>query len=367
MTMLISISSFMLVFIGYEFGIDNKCSRSRPDKALLAWALEQQHSHATSRQWEGRARLVLAALTVVLGTAAANAQTWPNKPMRVLTVEAGGALDITLRTVTQAMSPALGQPFLVENRPSNTRPEQVILKSAPDGYTLLYWANPFWLSPFLQEVNYDPLRDFTPISLVARAPGVLVANAALPIKTVQDLVQMAKARPGSLNYAATSNGSSPHLAVVLFNTLAGIDVQQIFYKGTVQGVNDVIAGRVQYMIPSVASTLSQIKAGKLRALAITSTDASELLPGVPPVAATFPEYESLSLHALFAPAGTSPTIVGRLHQELVKALASPEVKARLFNIAVEPVGSTPEQLVAVVRSEMAKTGKLIKDKGIRAE
>lgn len=322
---------------------------------------KQTRSNRQSRFWFAS----LAALALVMG--AAHAQTWPSKPMRVLTVEAGGALDITLRTVTQAMTPALGQSFLVENRPSNTRPEQVILKAAPDGYTLLYWANPFWLSPFLQEVNYDPLRDFTPISLVARAPGVLVANAALPVKSVKELVDLAKAKPGTLNYASTSAGSSPHLAVVLFNTLAGIDAAQIFYKGTVQGVNDVVAGRVQYMIPSVASTLSLIKAGKLRALAITSAEPSELLPGVPPVAATFPEYESASLHALFAPAHTPQAVVARLNQELVRALKAPEVRSKLFNIAVEPVGSTPEQLLATVKSEMAKTGKLIKDKGIRAE
>ncbi len=311
--------------------------------------------------------LLYALAAVALGIGPAHAQSWPSKPMRVLTVEAGGALDITLRTVTQAMTPSIGQPFVIENRPSNTRPEQVILKSAPDGYTLLYWANPMWLTPFLQDVNYDPLKDFVPISLVARAPGVLVTNAALPVKSVKELVDLAKAKPGTLNFGSTSAGTSPHLAAVLFNTLAGIDVVSIFYKGTVQGVNDVVAGRVQFMFPSVASTLPLIKSGKLRALAVTSADPSELLPGVPPVAATYPDYEAVSMHSMFAVANTPQTIIARISQEVAKAVRLPEVKDKLFNIGIEVVGSSPQQLAATMKSEMTKTGKLIKDKGIRAE
>ncbi len=308
--------------------------------------------------------LVLAAS--LIGTA--SAQSFPAKPMRIFTVEAGGALDITVRSMAQVMAPALGQPIVIENRPSQTHPQEAVLKGTPDGHVLLYWANPLWITPFLRNVNYDPVRDFAPITLAAKAPSAVVVPASLSARTVGEFVQMAKAAPGTLNFASTTAGSTPHLAAVLFATQAGIDLTQITYKGTVQGVNDLMAARVHIMFPSIAAVISNVRAGKLRALAVTSTEASGLLPGVPTVAASgYPDYEAVSSHALFAPAGTPTAVIQKIHQEAVHALQRADVKDKLFQIGVDVAGSSPEQLAATMKSEMARMGKLIRDKGIRAE
>lgn len=313
----------------------------------------------------------LTTTVLVLATAltgSAGAQTFPAKPIRIFTVEAGGALDITVRSMAQVMAPALGQPILIENRPSQSHPQEAVLKGTPDGHVLLYWANPLWITPFLRNVNYDPIRDFAPITLAAKAPSAVVVPASLSARTVGEFVQMAKAAPGQLNFASTTAGSTPHLAAVLFSTQAGIDVTQITYKGTIQGVNDLIAARVHIMFPSIAAVISNVRAGKLRALAVTSTEPSGLLPGVPTVAGSgYPDYEAVSSHALFAPAGTPSAVIQRIHQEAVHALQRADVKDKLFQIGVDVAGSSPEQLAATMKSEMARMGKLIRDKGIRAE
>lgn len=304
----------------------------------------------------------------LIGSGAAQAQVFPSRPLRIFTVEAGGALDITARSIAQVMSVSMGQSILIENRPSGSRPEDTVIKAAADGHTMLYWANPLWLAPFLREVTYDPLKDLSPIALTAKAPSVLIIPSSLPANSVRELVAMAKARPGQLNTASTLAGTTPHLAAVMFSSMTGINVVNVFYKGTVQGMNDLLAGRVQLMFPSIAAAMSHIRAGKLRALAVTSVTPTDLLPGVPALAAAgYPDYEAVSFHAIFAPANTPAPIVQRLNQEVVRALHQSDVKEKLFRIGIDVAGGTPEQLTATMKSEMAKLGKVIRDNAIRAE
>lgn len=216
-------------------------------------------------------------------------------------------------------------------------------------------------------MNYDPLKDFAPISLAAKAPGILVVNPQVPARSVKELVALAKAKPGQLNLASSFAGTSPHLASVLFNTQSGIQVTMVYYKSVAQGINDLLAGRAQMMFPSIAAALPHIRSGKLRALAVTSADPSELTPDIPPLAASgYPDYESVSFHAMFAPAGTPQPIITRLNREVVHSLHQADVKERLLKLAITVIGSTPEQLTATVKSEMARMGKVIKDNGIRA-
>ena len=306
-------------------------------------------------------------LAATLVACNAHGQSWPTKPVHIITVGAGGAVDLGARLISQSLTPALGQSFVVENRSATSRMEQLVLKSAPDGSTLLYWSNALWLAPFMQDTDYDPVKDFAPVSLVAKGPGVVAINPAVPANTLKELVDLAKARPGQLNVAVTSPGSSAHLAAVLFKTMAGIDITTVFYKAATQSLNDLVAGRVQVMFPTLATPLPTIKAGKLRALAITTAEPTELLPGVPPVAQTYPGYDQGTMHALFAAGNTPPAIVNRINQEVVRAVRAPEIKEKLFAIAVDVVGSSPEQLAALIKSDMAKTGKIIKDNGIRAQ
>ena len=294
-----------------------------------------------------------------------SAQGWPEKPIRVVTAGTGGGLDLALRTLGQAVAPTLGQRFIIENRASSTRAEQVVLKSAPDGYTLIYWANPLWLSPFMLDVNYDPIKDFAPISLVAQIPTVLVVHPSIPAKSVKELVALAKKRPGELNLAMTSNRSSSNsLAGMLFQAFAGVDLTEINYKDTGQTINDLVAGRVHVGFPSLAGTLPHIKSGRLRALGVTTAQSSQQLPDVPPLKSLYPEFESASVHGMFAVASTPQAIINRMHQEVARAVRDPQVKEAMINMGIEPVGGTPEQMTAFMRVEMRTSGKLIKEKGI---
>lgn len=311
---------------------------------------------------------IAASLAVCYAACPAQAQNYPDKPIRVVTAGGGGGLDMALRTLSQAIAPSLGQRFIVENRASSTRPEQVVLKAPADGYTLIYWANPLWLSPFLMEVNYDPIRDFAPISLVAQVPTVMVVHPSMPVKTVKELVALAKKHPGELNLSSTSNRSSSNaLAGMLFQSYSGTDLTEIFYKDTGQTITDLVAGRVHVGFPSLAGTLPHIKSGRLRALGVSTAQPSPQLPDVPPLRTLYPDFVSASVHGFFAGANTAPAIINRLNQEVVRAVREPSLRDTFFGMGIEPVGSTPEQLTAYVRNEMRTSGKLIKEKGIRAE
>jgi tripartite-type tricarboxylate transporter receptor subunit TctC len=231
------------------------------------------------------------------------------------------------------------------------------------------YGGTFWLGPLLQDhVPYDVVKDFAPITLAASSPNVLVVNPSLPVKTVKDLIGLARSRPGDLNYASSAAGSSPHLAAELFKALAAVNIVRIPYKGVGQAVTDLIAGQVQVMFGNAATVGQHLKSGKLRALAVTSAQPSVFFPDMPTIAASgVPGYESGAMFGAFAPAKTPAAIVNQLYQESVQVLTLQDVKERFFKTGLEVVASSPENFANKVKSEMARIGKVIKDAGIRAE
>ena len=291
--------------------------------------------------------------------------------MRIYTAEAGGGADVVARLIAQGLTASLGHPVIVENQgaASGIVAAQTVAKAPADGYTLLFFGSGIWLLPFLRDnVPYDPLRDFSAVTLADRSPTVLVVTPTLPAKSVAELIALAKAKPGDLNYASGSTGAAPHLAAELFNSLAGVKIVRVNYKGTGPALNDLIAGQVQLMFTTTGTGLAQVKAGRLRALAVTSLEPSVLAPGLPTMAASgVPGYEAESTHGLLAPANTPAAILDLLNRETVRVLNRGDVREKLLNAGVEALGSTSAAFAASIRADMSKWGKLIKDVGIRAE
>jgi tripartite-type tricarboxylate transporter receptor subunit TctC len=302
----------------------------------------------------------------LLCTDAVCGQNYPTKPIRIVTGEPGGGSDFAARVVAQGMTPNLGQQVVVDSRASAVLVETVA-KAAPDGYTLLFYGSSVWLAPLLRgSVNYDPIKDFAPVTIAIRAPNVLAVHPAVAANSVQELIALAKAKPGSLNYASVGSGSTAHLAGELFKSMAGVNIVHIPYKGGAPATNDLIGGQVQLMFGTANTIAPHLKSGRLRALAVTSPQPSELFPGLPTVAAAgLPGYESGTMQGLFAPAGTPAAVVNRLNQEAVIVLKRPEAKEKLFNGGVEVVASTPAEFAATIKSEMDRMGKVIKAAGIK--
>ena len=302
--------------------------------------------------------------------ATACAQDFPSKPIRIVVPGAGGGGDFAARLLAQGMSGPLGQQVLVENRPIGFIPAETVAKAAPDGHTLLLSGSGMWLQPFLRsDVPWDPVRDFLPVSLAVSAPNMIVINASLPVKSVQELIALAKSRPGQLNYGGSgSEGSPNHLAAELFKAMAGVNIVRVPYKANAQAMTDLLSGEVQVMFTTPGGATQHVKSGRLRALAVTTAKPSVLLPGLPTVAASgLPGYESTSIYGLFAPAKTPAPIVTRLSQETARALQRPEIRDKFMNTGTDVVGGPPEELAAFVKYEMTRLGKVIKDVGIRAE
>ena len=313
---------------------------------------------------------MLVAGAIVLVSGVAFGQEYPVKPVRIVTSAVGGGSDLVARLVAQAISGPLGQQVVVDNRgDTGAAATLAVAKAPPDGYTLLAYGNTVWLLPFMRDnVAYDPVRDFAPVSMIAGAPTVLVAHPSLPVKTIVDVIKLAKARPGELNYGTSGTGNSPHLATELFKSMTGVQMVRINYKGAGRVVNGIIGGEVHLAFSGIGSAMPQVRSGRLRALAVTGARPSALAPGLPTVAATgLPGFEAESLYGLFAPAQTPVAIVARLQQEIVRMLSRAEVKERFFNAGVEVIAGSPEQLTASVKSEMGKWGKLIREAGIRDE
>jgi tripartite-type tricarboxylate transporter receptor subunit TctC len=307
------------------------------------------------------------ACLVALGADNICAQNFPNRPIRIITTEVGSGNDFTARLISSALLDGLGQHVVVDNR-GNIAGE-IVAKATPDGYTLLSWGSPLWLAPYLREkVAYDPVKDFAPVTLMATSPNILVVHPSLAVKSVKDLIALAKVRPGDLNYSSPGSGGSPHLAAELFKSMAGVKIIHVAYKGMGSAILGVIRGEVQIMFPSAAAVTPHIKSGRLRALAVTSARPTALAPGLPTMAVSgLAGYESLGMFGVFAPAGTPAPIVNRLNQEMVRVLNKPDIKQKFFDSGTETVGNTPEEFSAIVKSDMAKMGKLIKDAGIRAD
>ena len=314
-----------------------------------------------------RAVSVAASLIALATASPAIGQNFPNKVIRIVTTEAGSGNDFTSRLVAQGLPERLGQQVIVDNR-GNIAGE-VVARAAPDGYTLLSWGSPLWLAPYLRtKVAYDPIKDFSPVTLMATSPNILLVHTSLPVKSVKELVALAKARPGDLNYSSPGPGGSPHLAAELLKNMARVNIIHVPYKGMGSALTAVVSGEVQIMFPSAAAAAPHVKSGRLRALAVTTAQPTALAPGLPTIAASgLPGYESLGMFGIFAPAGTPAAVVQTLNQEMVRVLNSPAVKQKFFGAGAEVVGSTPEAFGAIVKADMAKMGKLIRDAGIQAD
>ncbi len=295
-------------------------------------------------------------------------QAYPTKPIRIVTAPIGAGNDFISRVIAQGLSGGLGQQLVVDNRPANLVGE-IVAKAPPDGYTLLVIGSVLWLTPLLQDnVAYDPVKDFSPISLPARSVNIIVVHPSVAANSVKELIALARSKPGQINYASGGTGSSNHLAAELFKSMAGIELVRIAYKGSGPAVNDLVSGQVQIMFATTATGLPHVRSGRLRALGVTSLQPSALAPGLPSVAESgLPGYESVVIHGLFAPAKTPAPIIKRLHAETVQALRTTVATERLFNSGLEVVASTPGELEATMKSEMTRLGKLVKDAGLRAQ
>ena len=314
----------------------------------------------------------LLVLCVLAFVAPAFAQPYPAKPIKIVVPYPPGGFNDTLgRTLAAKFTEAWGQPAVVENKPgANTLiGSDFVAKSPPDGYTLLVVAFPFAVTPSLiRNMPYDTLKDFAPVVLAAQSPNLLVVNPSLPVKSVGELIALAKAKPNSLSYASTGNGSSNHISMELFKSLAGVQIVHIPYKGSAPAVTDLLGGQVHLMFDNVPNVLPHVKAGKLVALGQTGVKRSPLISDIPTVAeAGVAGYEVTVWFGLVAPAGTPREVVQKLNAETLRILAMPDVRERFLAQGVEPAGGTPEQFGEHIRTQMAKWAKVVADAGVKAE
>jgi tripartite-type tricarboxylate transporter receptor subunit TctC len=309
------------------------------------------------------------ALLSFTGSASTWAQAYPQKPIRIVTAGVGGGSDFVSRVIAQAISGPLGQQVIVDNRPSGVIPGEVASKAAPDGYTLLVASNGLWIEGYLRDSTpYDVARDFAPVTLVGRSPAFLVVHPSLPVKSVKELIALARSRPGELNYASGAIGGIDHLAGELFNSLARVKMVRVGYKSGAVRTADLIGGHVQLSFGTGGTVAPYIKAGKLRPLAVTSAQRSIVFPRLPTIAeAGVPGYEAVQMLGVFAPAKTPASIIARLNNEIATATQQREVKERLLGSGVEAVSGSPDQFAAVIKRDMEKWSRLIRETGMRAE
>lgn len=305
---------------------------------------------------------------LALVTGAVVAQEYPAKPIRIIV---GPGPDVLARIIGQKLTDAWGQQVLVEQRPGagGIIAAEGVAKSPPDGYTLLLSTGTYTTIPSLySKVPYDFVKDLQPVTLLATLPFLLVAHPSLPAKNVQELVQLARAQQGKLNYASSGNGTTAHLAGEMLKSMAKINIVHVPYKGTVPGVTDLVAGQVDVMFAIIQSSLPYVKAGRLRALGVSSAKRTASAPEVPTIAESgVPGYEFISWNGIHAPAATNKAVTGKLSTELLKVITLPDVKERMFGLGMEVAGGTPESFGALVQSDIAKWAKVIRAAGIRLE
>jgi tripartite-type tricarboxylate transporter receptor subunit TctC len=321
-----------------------------------------------------RKTLAVAAILAILPwLPAAVAQPYPSKPIKlVVTFPAGGGADFVGRVIAGKLSETLGQPVVVDNRAGagGMIGNEVIAKSAPDGYSLLLGAaGALTIAPNLYEkVTFDSIKDFEPVALIASSPFVLTLNPSVPANTLNELTAFAKANPGKLNFASSGTGGAPHLAGELYKTMAGVNLVHVPYKGLAPAITDLLGGQVQVLFADVGLVLPHIKAGKLKAVAVTGSQRSAALPEVPTMMeAGLAEYQAGTWYGILAPAATPSAIVARLNAEVRKVLALSDVKSQFAAQGVDPAPSTPEQFATLIRGDLNKWSKLIKEVNIKAE
>jgi tripartite-type tricarboxylate transporter receptor subunit TctC len=323
------------------------------------------------------ARLALLCTALLSGAAAVIpadglAQSYPAKPVRVIVPSSpGGGTDIVARIITPELSKRLGQQFVVENRAGagTMIGIEVASKAPPDGYTLLMGLSTLAINSALyKKVPYDPVRDFAPITVAVSSGSIIVVHPSVPVKTIKELIAFARTRPGQMNYASAGTGTYPHMTMELFLSMAKLKMVHIAYKGTGPAMIDMLAGHTAVMAGTMVTTVPQIRAGRLRGLGITTTERNNAAPEIPTVAeAGLPGFESVQWYALLAPANTPKDVVNRLHGEMVKILQQPEIRQRFANDGATPVGNTPDQFAAYIKSELAKWAKVARGAGIEPQ
>ena len=315
--------------------------------------------------------LCVALLCLLIQARAQGTARFPAKPIRIIVAyPAGGPTDMTARSISPRMTEALGQPLVIDNRPGGSTiiATEMVVRAPPDGHTLLLVTSTIAVTPStFKKLPYDVERDLAPVTQAIASPFAVLAHPALPVHTAGELIALIKSRPSQLHYPSSGVGSSNHLAVVLLSRLAKIEPTHVPYKGTAQGITDLVAGHMQFSLNNPLTSLPLVRAGKLRLLATTGAKRLTLLPKVPTVSESVPGYEAGNWHALFAPGGTPKDIVARLQAEAARALAAPEVRARLIEGGVDPVGSTPEEFAVYFKSELAKWAQTVRTAGIRLE
>ena len=315
--------------------------------------------------------VVIVSVVLAAMPSLATAQAYPAKPIRWISPwPAGGANDIFSRAIGQKIGESLGQQVLVDNRPgaAGTIGSDIAAKAPADGYTLVMGSSPTHaIAPALYPaLPYDPLRDFSAVTLVGSVPNVLVLHPSVPAKTVKEFIAVAKARPGKLNFASTGNGTSQHLSAELFKFMAGLDMVHIPYKGTAPALTELVAGQVDLAFENMPALIPHIQAGRLRALAVTTTKRSAVMPELPTIAeAALPGYDASVWFGVFAPAGTPRPVVDRLHGEILKALQTQDLKSRMVAMGTDVSGMGPDDFSAYVRKEIPKWANLVKAAGVK--
>lgn len=316
-------------------------------------------------------RLMFLALFLLAASLPASAQQWPTGPVRIIVpFPPGGFNDTLARTLATELPKALGQPVIVENKPGGNSiiGTEFVAKSRPDGHTLFIGALPMAALQSLYKTSFDAAKDFAPITIGGLTYNILVANPSLPANSVNELIALAKSKPGKLNYASTGNGSSNHLAFELLKMMSGVDIVHVPYKGSAPAVTDLIGGNVDVMFNLIPNAMEHVKAGRLKVLAVSSEKRTPLAPGVPTVAESgVPGFAFAVWIGVLAPAGTPKPIISRLHSEIVKIITTPEVRARFAEQGVEVAPNTPEEFTEYLRSEVSRWGKVIKDAHIKAD
>ena len=317
-----------------------------------------------------RAYMLLAAAT--LAAPALAAQGWPDRPIRaVVPFPPGGGTDIIARMVLLKLGERIGGTFVIDNRSGagGTIGTDLVAKSAPDGYTVLVASSSHTINPSVfRKIGYDPARDFSPVTIIASGPGVLVVHPSVPAKSVKELIALARAKPGQLIYASAGNGTPPHLSAELFKSLAGVDMVHVPYKGNTLAFADLFSGAVSVSFPTITSGLPPVKAGKLRALGVTSKQRSTVAPDIPTIAESgLAGYEATTWYGMLAPAGTPRAIVDALQRHTVAILTQGDLRDKLLAQGLEPVGNKPAEFDSIIAAELMKWSKVVKAAGVKAE
>lgn len=314
---------------------------------------------------------IIFSMTLASPAAAAEAERYPVKPIRIVVpFPPGGSNDLLGRVISQKFNEAWGQPAIIDNRPGggSTIGIEVVVRAAPDGYTLLTTSGGIAINVSLYKLSFNPVTDLTPVALLAQMPYLLTVNPSLPAKSVQDVINLAKAQPGKLVYSSSGAGTSAHLTMEMFNSAAKLNMLHVPYKGGAPAVNAVMSGEAQMTFNVITGTLPHAKSGKLRALAVSSAKRAEVAPEIPTVAESgVPGFEVLAWYNMFAPARTPRSIVNRVNAEINRMLQQPDVRERFRGLGVSPLSGTPEDLGNLLKSEITRYAKLIKEAGVKIE